>query len=54
MGLNSKHKKVSTSSGKNASLKKDGYASGGPHESMMPAKQGKPYSGPPVAKGKHV
>jgi hypothetical protein len=54
MATNSTHKKVSTASGKNASIKKDGYAKGGAHESMIPTKQGKPYSGPVMATGKHV
>lgn len=50
--MNSKHKKVSKLSD-DMPLKKDGYAKGGVHKSMIPVKPGKPYSGPPMATGKH-
>ena len=36
--------------GKAPSKKKDGLAAGRPHESMLPNKDGLPYSGPNVAR----
>lgn len=51
MALNSTHKRVSKVSD-TLKIKKDGYASGGPHDSMIGWKPAKPYVGPPMAKGK--
>lgn len=56
--LNSKHEKVSgKSTGKNAPMKKSGYAAGSIHESLIGTKPGliqggsnpRPYTGPNVA-----
>ncbi len=50
----SKFVKVSSSTGKTGTVKKDGYAAGGPPECVQASKPGltdfAPYSGPSVAK----
>lgn len=45
-GLNTKHVKASSSTGKTGTIKRDGYAAGPVPSGQVGTKNGKPYSGP--------